>query len=74
MSTHAKRVHWLLWPIWALWWFVATIIELTGRFIAILLGTVLIVVGLLLCLTIVGAIVGIPVALFGAMLVVRGLS
>ena len=73
MSDHTDRVHWLLWPIWALWRFVATIIELTGRFVAMLLGTVLIVVGFLLCLTIVGAILGIPLALFGALLVIRGL-
>jgi hypothetical protein len=73
MHSDTKRVHWLLWPVYALWKFVATIIELTGRFIAILLGVVLMVAGGLLCLTIVGAIVGIPLILFGAMLTIRGI-
>jgi hypothetical protein len=58
----------------ALWRLVAGIITLTGRFVAILLGAVLIFVGLLVSLTIVGAIVGIPLALLGLLLVVRGLA
>jgi hypothetical protein len=68
------RTHWLLWPVVALWRLVAGIITLTGRFVAILLGAVLIFVGLLVSLTIVGAIVGIPLALLGLLLVVRGLA
>jgi hypothetical protein len=73
MSYDTGKVHWLLWPVYALWKFLATIIELTGRFVAILLGVVLMVAGALLCLTIVGAIVGIPLILFGAMLTLRGI-
>ncbi|HLE26571.1 MAG TPA: hypothetical protein VI793_00535 [Anaerolineales bacterium] len=76
MTTHSEarpRVHWLLWPFWALWQLVAGILLLTGRFVAILLGVVFIIVGLLVSLTIVGAIIGIPLALFGVLLVVRGL-
>jgi hypothetical protein len=74
--THARRreTHWLLWPVVALWRLLAGIISLTGRFVAMLLGAVFIFVGLLLSLTIVGAIVGIPLALFGLLLIVRGLA
>jgi hypothetical protein len=39
-----------------------------------LIGVVFIFVGVLLSLTIVGAILGIPLALFGLLLIVRGLS
>lgn len=73
MTYKSQRVHWLLWPVYALWRLLASIIELTGRFVAILLGVVFMVVGVLLCLTIVGAIVGIPLALFGLMLMLRGI-
>lgn len=66
--------HWLLWPFIALWRLLAGIITLTGRFVAMLIGVVFIFVGLLVSLTIVGAIVGIPLALFGLLLVVRGLA
>jgi hypothetical protein len=77
MSTrtyHRHRTPWLLWPFVALWRLVAWIIRLTGRFVAVLLGVVFMIVGLLISLTIVGAIVGIPLGLLGLLLVVRGLS
>lgn len=78
MSHHTKarrhHSHWLLWPFAALWRLLAGIIALTGRFVAILLGVVFIFVGLLVSLTIVGALIGIPLALFGLLLVVRGLA
>lgn len=74
-QTQARpRTHWLLWPVVALWRLLAGIITLTGRFVAMLIGVVFIFVGLLISLTIVGAIVGIPLALFGLLLVVRGLA
>jgi len=57
----------------ALWRLVTFILEMTGRFVAILLGFVLMAVGVLVSLTVVGAVVGIPVALFGLLLVFRGL-
>jgi hypothetical protein len=68
-----SSIPWYLWPFWALWQLVTTIIELVGRFVAILLGFVLFVVGGLVSLTIVGAIIGIPLMLFGGLLVLRGL-
>jgi hypothetical protein len=74
MTTRTKHhIPWYLWPIVALWQLVATIIELVGRFVAILLGFVLFVVGAVVSLTIVGAIVGIPLMLFGGMLVLKGM-
>jgi len=73
MSTHAKSLSWLLWPFIALFKLVAAIIELTGRFVAILLGFVLLFVGAIVSLTIVGAIVGIPLMIFGGMLMIRGI-
>jgi len=57
----------------ALWRLVTFILEMTGRFVAILLGFVLMAVGVLVSLTVVGAVVGVPVALFGLLLVFRGL-
>ena len=73
MSRRTRSLSWILWPAVALWRLLAGIIELTGRFVVILLGAVLIFAGLLVSLTIVGAIVGIPLMLFGGLLVVRGL-
>lgn len=51
---------------------VTLIIGLTGRLVAIVLGLVLMVVGTLLNLTGIGAIIGVPMLLFGLLLVIRG--
>lgn len=71
--SETKKVSWILWPFMALWRLVTFILEMTGRFVAILLGFVLMAVGVLVSLTVVGAVVGVPVALFGLLLVFRGL-
>jgi hypothetical protein len=74
MTTAQKRhVPWYLWPFWAVWMLVTTILEMTGRFVAIVLGLVLMLVGVLVSLTIIGAIVGIPLAIIGFLLVIRGI-
>jgi len=71
--SETKKVSWILWPFVALWRLVTFILEMTGRFVAILLGFVLMAVGVLVSLTVVGAVVGVPIALFGLLLVFRGL-
>jgi hypothetical protein len=74
MSTHSKsHTPWYLWPLVAIWRLLAIIVEMTGRFVAMVLGIVLVIVGVIVSLTIVGAIVGIPLALIGLLLFFRGL-
>lgn len=68
-----KKTHWLLWPFVFIWNLVAYILMLTGRFTAVVLGLVLIIAGVVLSLTVVGACLGIPLAGLGLLLVVRGL-
>jgi len=73
MADGGGHTHWALWPVTYLWRLLATIVEMTGRFVAILLGIILMVVGLVCNLTIVGAIVGIPFFLVGLLLLIRGI-
>jgi hypothetical protein len=73
MTTHERRIPWYLWPIAAAWKLLAVIVELTGRFLAMLLGVVLMIVGTLVSLTIVGAIVGILLAIIGLLLFLKGI-
>ena len=74
MTTQTKHhIPWYLWPFAALWKLLAIIVEMTGRFIAMVLGIVLIIVGVLVSLTIVGAIVGVPLAIIGLLLLLRGI-
>jgi uncharacterized membrane protein (DUF106 family) len=70
---HQQHTPWLLWPFVAVWRLVTFILSITGRFIAVVLGFVLGVVGFLLTVTIIGAIVGVPMMVLGLLLVLRGL-
>ncbi len=63
----------LTWPFVALWKLLAGIMQLTGRLLAVLLGFALMTAGIALCFTIVGLIAGIPLAIAGGLLMVRGL-
>jgi len=73
MDTDRKKTPWYLWPFLALWRLVTGILVLTGRLVAVILGLVFVLVGALLSATVIGAIVGVPLALFGVLLVFRGL-
>ena len=74
MTTHHKHhVPWYLWPFVALWKLITTVVEMTGRLVALILGLVFILVGMLISLTIVGGIVGIPLAIVGILLFLRGI-
>ena len=75
MSTHSeqKKIPLLLWPFFAVWRLVTFILSLTGRLIAALLGLLLLIAGVLLSLTVVGAIVGVPLAILGLMLMARSI-
>jgi hypothetical protein len=74
MTTETKKhIPWYLWPFAALWKLIAVIVEMTGRFLAMVLGIVFIIVGVIISLTIVGAIVGIPLAIIGLLLLLRGM-
>ena len=73
MTEKKHHTHWLLWPFVALWRLVAGIVTLTGRLVAAILGLVLMIVGVVVSLTIIGAIVGIPLIIFGFLLILRGL-
>jgi hypothetical protein len=73
MMILVKRTPWYLWPFVALWRTLTFCVEATGRVLAVLSGFGLMVVGALLSLTVIGAIVGIPLAVVGFLLVIRGL-
>jgi hypothetical protein len=68
-----RRTPWVFWPFVALWRGLTLILEMTGRLVAVILGLLLMVAGGLLTATVVGAPLGIPLALFGFLLLLRGL-
>lgn len=72
MTLQERRIPWYLWPFAAIWKLLAVIVEMTGRLIAMILGIVLMIVGALVSLTVIGAIVGIPLAMIGLLLFLKG--
>lgn len=59
-------MRWLFWPI-------EFVLKLTGRLIAAIIGFAIFVVGVALCFTIIGAIIGIPLCIFGFLLMVKSI-
>jgi uncharacterized membrane protein YczE len=68
-----KQIPWLLWPFYAIWRIVSFVFELTGRIICALIGLALMAAGVAITVTVVAAPVGIPIAAFGFLLLVRAL-
>jgi len=70
-DTKEKPIPWFLWPFYALWRLLTSIVNATGSLVLAVLGFVLMVVGLLITLTVVGAPIGIPLAILGFLLLLR---
>jgi len=68
-----NHVPWILWPFWAIWKLVEFILSLTGRLLAVVLGLILMIVGVVLSLPLIGAIIGVPLIIIGFLLTLRGL-
>ena len=68
-----KKTPWYLWPFAAIWNLVAYIVMLTGRLLAVILGFVFIILGVFLTVTVIGAIIGIPLGVIGVLMIIRGL-
>jgi hypothetical protein len=68
-----KKTPWFLWPFAAIWNLVAYIVMLTGRLLAVILGFVFLILGVILTITVIGAIIGIPLGVIGVLMIIRGL-
>lgn len=63
----------LLWPLSMVWSLASFILQVIGRILCAVVGIVIMVVGVLLVMTIGGAPLGIPLAAFGFLLLVRAI-
>jgi hypothetical protein len=63
----------LAWPVVFFWRLLTILVAATGRLIAVVLGVVLLLAGGVLTLTVVGAPIGVPLAVIGLLLLARGL-
>jgi hypothetical protein len=73
VSSDTRRSYpWIFWPFVALWDLLTFILRAIGRVLAVILGLLLMIGGIALAATVVGAPLGVPLALFGFLLMVRG--
>lgn len=61
----------LLFPFFAIWTFIGILFKLLGKLMSAIVGTVILIVGLILTFTLIGAIVGIPLSILGFLLIIR---
>jgi len=74
MASSARHsTPWIFWPIAAVRDLLAFVLRLTGRLVAGVIGLALLTGGMLLSFTIVGAPIGIPLAIVGILLLFRSL-
>lgn len=67
------QVPWILWPFYAIWKLLTLILEILGRILCALLGIALMMTGVAVSLSVIGAPLGIPLAAFGFLLTIRAL-
>jgi len=72
-SMTTERVPWYLWPFYAIWRLLTWIVKITGRLIAIILGLAMIIIGAVLCITVILLPLGVPLIIFGFLIALRGL-
>lgn len=68
-----RKTSCLLWPFQLIADLLTWVVTLTGRLVAVILGVVLVIVGIILTVLVITAPVGIPLLLFGILLMVRSL-
>ena len=68
-----NRVPVLLWPFYAIWRFLTFVLNVVGRLLCAVFGLALMVGGVAVTLSVVGAPVGIPLAALGFLLLARAL-
>jgi hypothetical protein len=73
MNNNAQNTPWLLWPFKLLMDLVEGIIKLTGRLVAAVIGLAIMIVGVVLTALVITAPLGIPMIIFGFLLMVRGI-
>jgi hypothetical protein len=69
----ARTIPWFLWPIAVVLRLIELILIVTGRILGIILSLGLMIVGIALTMMVTGAVIGIPIAILGLLLMVRSI-
>jgi len=72
-DTNENRVPILLWPFYAIWRLLTLILSIVGRLLCALLGLIVMIGGVVITMSVIGAPVGIPLAALGFLLLIRAI-
>ncbi len=67
------RIPILLWPFYAIWCLLTFVLNFVGRVICSILGIGIMIAGIAITISVVGAPIGIPLASLGFLLLIRAL-
>ncbi|MBC7766132.1 MAG: hypothetical protein H7Y41_06565 [Hyphomonadaceae bacterium] len=67
-----RKTPWILLPFVMIWRFVELILNIVGRAAIVVIGFVVMIVGIVFCISVVGVMVGMPLTAFGFVLMLRG--
>jgi hypothetical protein len=70
---YVRTIPWFLWPIAVVLRLIELILIVTGRILGIILSLGLMIVGIALTIIVNGAVIGIPIAILGLLLMVRSI-
>lgn len=74
MSTSTNtHVPILLWPFYAIWRLLTFVLNVVGRLLCSLLGIGIMIAGIAITMSVIGAPIGIPLASLGFLLMIRAL-
>jgi len=73
MTDSDRNVPILLWPFYAIWRLLTLVLELVGRMFCAVLGLAIMAAGVAITISVVAAPIGIPLAIFGFLLIIRAL-
>ena len=70
-DSNETRVPILLWPFYAIWRLLTLILNIVGRLLCALLGLAIMIGGVVITMSVIGAPLGIPLASLGFLLLIR---
>ncbi len=73
MHNNYQHTPWIFWPVRAVFELIEWILRLTGRLVAAVIGLAIMITGAVLTLTLIAAPLGVPMIVFGFLLMVRGI-
>ena len=72
-NSHDNQIPILLWPFYAIWRLLTFVLGVVGRLLCAILGISIMIGGVAITMSVIGAPIGIPLAALGFLLLIRAI-